>query len=317
MANKTNVSYSESSHITYSESSLQLGSATPESSKLEPSIPTLSLRNESRMVPTINASIGERASCPPCKGITSVNKPEKRLIVFDQSREGTIRIVGLTPNLNMENRFGKEEIFDGSQLGLNEGILAVALASLERIRRERERGATLMDMMNPIYSPPEEGSCNVWNNKMLEERQDQEREDQEREDIDTLLSSDDEDEVTSDDEEDENEVTTGHSLVKNLGNDEEEQELSTGHWPIENLGKNEEVVDSCGPRKKRRTEGSHGFSDSESKSRKNRIKKMLMTLRGLVPGGSDRDTNGVLEEAVQYMKTLQLKVYPTVKDRNK
>ncbi|KAG1330492.1 putative Transcription factor bHLH144 [Cocos nucifera] len=48
---------------------------------------------------------------------------------------------------------------------------------------------------------------------------------------------------------------------------------------------------------------------SSSKTKKEKMKKMVRTLRGIIPGGRDQmDTSAVLDEAVKYLKSLNLEV---------
>ncbi|XP_010904869.1 transcription factor bHLH144 [Elaeis guineensis] len=48
---------------------------------------------------------------------------------------------------------------------------------------------------------------------------------------------------------------------------------------------------------------------SSSKTKKEKMKKMVRTLRGIIPGGRDQmDTPAVLDEAVKYLKSLNVEV---------
>ncbi|KAM1094054.1 hypothetical protein ACFX2B_008981 [Malus domestica] len=52
--------------------------------------------------------------------------------------------------------------------------------------------------------------------------------------------------------------------------------------------------------------GSSSSSNNERKRQK--MKKMVRVLRGIVPGGNEMNTVAVLDEAVQYLKSLKVEL---------
>jgi hypothetical protein len=55
-------------------------------------------------------------------------------------------------------------------------------------------------------------------------------------------------------------------------------------------------------------DGSSPDSCSSGKKKKERMKKMVRTLKGIIPGGNQMDTPAVLDEAVKYLKSLKVEV---------
>ncbi|KAG6503052.1 transcription factor bHLH144-like [Zingiber officinale] len=49
-----------------------------------------------------------------------------------------------------------------------------------------------------------------------------------------------------------------------------------------------------------------GSSSSNSSGRKAKVKKMVKTLKGIIPGGERMDTPAMLDEAVKYLKSLKV-----------
>ncbi|KAJ9558395.1 hypothetical protein OSB04_013009 [Centaurea solstitialis] len=104
-------------------------------------------------------------------------------------------------------------------------------------------------------------------------------------DIDLLLSF--EDEYEEEDEEDEEEVSTGRTH----GNDASD------------------TADSCSSRKRGLGVVSSFCSSEKSSERKReKMRKMVDSLRGIVPGGNRMNTVGVLDEAVKYLKSLKVEL---------
>ncbi|KAM0838683.1 hypothetical protein ACQ4PT_060812 [Festuca glaucescens] len=71
---------------------------------------------------------------------------------------------------------------------------------------------------------------------------------------------------------------------------EEDDVVSTGRTPGYRDGSS---PDSC---------------SSGKKKKKERMKKMVRTLKGIIPGGNQMDTPAVLDEAVKYLKSLKVEV---------
>ncbi|XP_039121547.1 transcription factor bHLH144-like [Dioscorea cayenensis subsp. rotundata] len=115
------------------------------------------------------------------------------------------------------------------------------------------------------------------------------------EEIDALLSSEEEEE--EEEEEDE---------------DEEDDVISTGRTPS-NWGYNSHYSSSSTEgsksRKAKSSSSAHNsFSSSASSSdrKRERMRKMVKALRGIIPGGDHLDTPAVLDEAVRYLKSLKM-----------
>ena len=49
-------------------------------------------------------------------------------------------------------------------------------------------------------------------------------------------------------------------------------------------------------------------SNSPDTKKRERMKKMVKKLRGIIPGGERMDTPAVLDEAVKYLKSLKVEV---------
>ncbi|XP_030479956.2 transcription factor bHLH144 [Cannabis sativa] len=96
----------------------------------------------------------------------------------------------------------------------------------------------------------------------------------------------------------------------------DEEELSTARTYGNYGSSSPESCSNYGTRnKKNRTSSSSvqkssdsGSSSSNSERKRHRMKKMVKALRGIVPGGNDMTTVTVLDEAVQYLKSLKVEV---------
>jgi hypothetical protein len=75
---------------------------------------------------------------------------------------------------------------------------------------------------------------------------------------------------------------------------EEDDVVSTGRTPGYRDGSS---PDSCSSE-----------HTSGGRKKKERIKKMVRTLKGIIPGGNQMDTPAVLDEAVKYLKSLKVEV---------
>ncbi|XP_062223428.1 transcription factor bHLH144-like [Phragmites australis] len=51
---------------------------------------------------------------------------------------------------------------------------------------------------------------------------------------------------------------------------------------------------------------SYGGGGGKPRPKKDRMKKMMRTLKGIIPGGNQMDTPAVLDEAVRYLKSLKV-----------
>ncbi|KAM1109713.1 hypothetical protein EV2_009412 [Malus domestica] len=62
----------------------------------------------------------------------------------------------------------------------------------------------------------------------------------------------------------------------------------------------------CSSLEKSSSIGSSNSSNNERKCQK--MKKMVRALRGIVPGGNEMNTVAVLDEAIQYLKSLKVEL---------
>lgn len=107
-------------------------------------------------------------------------------------------------------------------------------------------------------------------------------------DIDLLLSFE-EDDDEYEEEEDEEEVSTGRTH----GNDASDTADSCSSRPLRKSGLGV-LSSSC--------------SQKSSERKREKMRKMVNSLRGIVPGGNQMNTVGVLDEAVKYLKSLKVEL---------
>uniref|UniRef100_A0A0D9WQH8 BHLH domain-containing protein n=1 Tax=Leersia perrieri TaxID=77586 RepID=A0A0D9WQH8_9ORYZ len=102
------------------------------------------------------------------------------------------------------------------------------------------------------------------------------------------------------------------ALMSTEDGEEEDDVLSTGRTPGCRAGGSPDSTcssgygvstgasrsDCCGGRK----------VDGGGERKKERMKKMMRTLKGIIPGGDRMDTPAVLDEAVRYLKSLKVEV---------
>lgn len=114
-------------------------------------------------------------------------------------------------------------------------------------------------------------------------------------DIDALLSTDEEEEEEEQAEYDEDEVST----ARTFGNYGCPSPESCSNY-------------SSKPRKHSSSSTIHKSSGSisscKSEGKRQKMKKMVRALRGIVPGGNQMNSATVLDEAVQYLKSLKVEV---------
>ncbi|OAY84234.1 Transcription factor bHLH144 [Ananas comosus] len=98
---------------------------------------------------------------------------------------------------------------------------------------------------------------------------------------------------------------------------EEDDVVSTGRTPSYRSGSSpDSSCSSSNGRKagKMKSTYSHnvpsgsGSNGSNSERKRERMKKMVRTLKGIIPGGDQMDTPAVLDEAVRYLKSLKVEV---------
>ncbi|XP_006664986.1 transcription factor bHLH144-like [Oryza brachyantha] len=80
---------------------------------------------------------------------------------------------------------------------------------------------------------------------------------------------------------------------------DEDDVVSTGRTPGYRVGSSPDSTCSS-------SYGSGG--QARTRHKKKRMKKMLRTLKGIIPGGNQLDTPVVLDEAVRYLKSLKVEV---------
>lgn len=114
-------------------------------------------------------------------------------------------------------------------------------------------------------------------------------------DIDALLSSEDEEEEEEQAEYDEEEVSTARTYG-NYGCSSPESYSNYGSKARKNSSSSS-IHKSSG-----------SVSSCKSERKQQRVKKMVRALRGIVPGGNQMNSAAVLDEAVQYLKSLKVEV---------
>jgi hypothetical protein len=87
------------------------------------------------------------------------------------------------------------------------------------------------------------------------------------------------------------------------GEDDEDDVLSTGRTPGCRAGGSPDSTSSSGYGGRTKHDASGG-----GEKKKDRMKKMVRTLKGIIPGGDRMDTPAVLDEAVRYLKSLKVEV---------
>ncbi|KAK0576830.1 hypothetical protein LWI29_023981 [Acer saccharum] len=126
------------------------------------------------------------------------------------------------------------------------------------------------------------------------------------EELNALLYSDDDSDYTDDDEV----TSTGHS-----------PSTMTAHEKLDWFeGSTEEVASSAGPTKKRNDDaesscansqyprcGEMGSLSGNKRMRNEKIRETVNVLRSIIPGGKGKDTMVVIDEAIDYLKSLKLK----------
>uniref|UniRef100_A0A803QET6 BHLH domain-containing protein n=1 Tax=Cannabis sativa TaxID=3483 RepID=A0A803QET6_CANSA len=123
-------------------------------------------------------------------------------------------------------------------------------------------------------------------------------------------------ELSSTLKEDSDDIDALLSLEEEEEEEYDEEELSTARTYGNYGSSSPESCSNYGTRnKKNRTSSSSvqkssdsGSSSSNSERKRHRMKKMVKALRGIVPGGNDMTTVTVLDEAVQYLKSLKVEV---------
>ncbi|CAN6872318.1 unnamed protein product [Brassica oleracea] len=108
--------------------------------------------------------------------------------------------------------------------------------------------------------------------------------------IDALLSTDEDDDESEDGGDSEEVSTTARESLREYGNTSAESSCSSYGYSS---------------RRKQSVSGSASSSNNDGKGRR-KMKKMMGVLRRIVPGGEEMNTASVLDEAVQYLKSLKL-----------
>ncbi|XP_043713363.1 transcription factor bHLH143-like [Telopea speciosissima] len=150
------------------------------------------------------------------------------------------------------------------------------------------------------------------------------------EELNALLYSDDEFEDTDDGEEDDEVASTGHSPIEMIGHEKQEEEevassggltkrrkllngeheatssvMDTANSAKPNVLTSEYEDDAQSSCIKGRTRGRE--MGSLKRLRKERIRETVSILQSIIPGGKGKDTALVLDEAIQYLRSLKVK----------
>ncbi|KAJ3675276.1 hypothetical protein LUZ60_004318 [Juncus effusus] len=90
------------------------------------------------------------------------------------------------------------------------------------------------------------------------------------------------------------------ALLTSSEEGEEDDEVSTGRTP--GYWENNDSSPDCS------SSSSMPVNSGGKDKKKDRMKKMVRTLKGMIPGGDQMDTPAVLDEAVRYLKSLKVEV---------
>lgn len=94
--------------------------------------------------------------------------------------------------------------------------------------------------------------------------------------------------------------------------DEEDDVVSTGRAPGNWGGSSPDSSSSIEEFKSRKmkhtSQESFSSGTSSSERKRERMRKMVRALRGIIPGGERMDTPAILDEAVRYLKSLKVEV---------
>ncbi|XP_062096407.1 transcription factor bHLH144 isoform X1 [Humulus lupulus] len=122
-------------------------------------------------------------------------------------------------------------------------------------------------------------------------------------------------EISSTLKEDSDDIDALLSLEEEEQEEYDEEELSTARTYGNYGSSSPESCSNYGSRTKKNRSSSSiqkssgsGSSSCNSERKQQKMKKMMKALRGLVPGGNDMTTVNVLDEAVQYLKSLKVEV---------
>ncbi|XP_042507224.1 transcription factor bHLH143-like [Macadamia integrifolia] len=154
------------------------------------------------------------------------------------------------------------------------------------------------------------------------------------EELNALLYSDDEFEDTDGGEEDDEVASTGHSPIEMTGHenqeDEAEEEVASSGSPTKRRkllnGEHEatsSIMDTASSAKPNGLTTSYYEDDAQSscikgraggremgslkRSRKEKIRETVSILQSIIPGGKGKDAALVLDEAIQYLRSLKVK----------
>lgn len=101
------------------------------------------------------------------------------------------------------------------------------------------------------------------------------------------------------------------ALMSSEDGEEEDDVLSTGRTPgCRAGGSPDSTCSSGGYGVSAGASGGrkHEVTAGDGERKKERMKKMMRTLKGIIPGGDRMDTPAVLDEAVRYLKSLKVEV---------
>ncbi|KAI3962811.1 hypothetical protein MKW98_029970 [Papaver atlanticum] len=101
------------------------------------------------------------------------------------------------------------------------------------------------------------------------------------------------------------------SLDYEEGEEEDEEEISTARTLGSSRGCSPDSCSTYGsrPRKVRLTSSTKSFTCNSSIEKKHhKMKEVIKTLRGIVPGADEMNNAAVLDEAVKYLKSLKVEV---------
>uniref|UniRef100_A0A1D1YBB2 Transcription factor bHLH144 n=1 Tax=Anthurium amnicola TaxID=1678845 RepID=A0A1D1YBB2_9ARAE len=131
---------------------------------------------------------------------------------------------------------------------------------------------------------------------------------------------DNQDKSSSSFKEDSDDIDALLSLEEDEDYDEAEDDdvVSTGRTPGHHGSTSTSSVRSTEGSKSHRLRfpSESSTSDTLGGKKKERMRKMVKTLRGIIPGGDQMDTPAILDEAVRYLKSLKVEVKKLQNSKN-
>ncbi|EFJ11263.1 hypothetical protein SELMODRAFT_447051 [Selaginella moellendorffii] len=235
---------------------------------------------------------------------------EKRFIMFDRS--GDKGRIMLEPNRFFEFNPSTPPNGEGPEAGEFHRVYREAMASFAAFRSMRETNSPPVTLCHIGDVKDSDSSVSKLSWDHLRDDDDEQQSsvrEEDSEDIDALLYSDGDEGLLEEVEEEE--CSTGHTPLSEVTRDESSDEITSSfHAENSNRAVEQEAilaVASYSNRKRQRSLVVRRRKEMK-KQRKERIRQTVKALQSIVPGGDSMDPAIVLDEAILYMKVLQMRV---------